>query len=143
MPISNEELLGVMKNNKYTDESKNWVISVNTCRPEFVDVLFQMKDKDGKQLFDILDVCDIYDCNYMDLMKNPEKVKAVLDDEASMKHVLSYTNKGFGLRCSVKSPLPSVKNKHPELFEKKYAATAENTVAKPKRNVAFCNRERN
>ena len=130
MPISEKDFREVMNSCSFEDESKNWILSVNKCCPEWADILLQMTDKEGKQLFDIVDICDIYNCNYMDLMRNPEKVKAVLEDEEALKSISSYTNKGFGLRCNIKSPLPSVKSKHSELFEKKTEEKDEKTTNK-------------
>ena len=141
MPISKEELVRAMDEYDFSEESKKWVVAVSECCPEWGDVLSQVTDKNGNRVFETVDICSVYNCCYKDLIKNPEKVKAVLSDEEALEDISGFRNKGVGLQRNVREPLPSVKSRHPDVFaEKDENKDVKTSDKKKSNNVCFYKR---
>ena len=141
MPISKEELVRAMDEYEFSEESKKWVMAVSESCSEWGDVLSQVTDKSGNRVFETVDICDVYNSCYKELIKNPEKVKAVLSDEEALEDISRFRNKGVGLQRNIREPLSSVKSRHPDVFAEKDENNDVKTSDKKKSsNVCFYKR---
>ena len=141
MPISKEELVRAMDEYEFSEESKKWVMAVSESCSEWGDVLSQVTDKSGNRVFETVDICDVYNSCYKELIKNPEKVKAVLSDEEALEDISRFRNKGVGLQRNIREPLSSVKSRHPDVFaEKDENKDVKTSDKKKSSNVCFYKR---
>ena len=106
-------------NMSFLKSQKKWVMAVSESCSEWGDVLSQVTDKSGNRVFETVDICDVYNSCYKELIKNPEKVKAVLSDEEALEDISCFRNKGVGLQRNIREPLPSVKSRYPDVFAEK------------------------
>ena len=116
---------------------KSVVLDMFDKHPDMVKTLVDAKDKDGKPLFDALDVDDIlFNCKDT-IEKHPDRITAVLSNPEEVEHICSWNSRGAGLWRAVGDPLQSTIDKNPEAFATKrrikdLKTKIESTKPKPK-----------
>ena len=104
----------------------NFVFYMMDKHPDMVKILSEIKDKDGKPLFDALDIDDIlFNCKDT-IEHHPDRIAAVLNNPEEINMISSWKSKGAGLWRAVGDPLNSTIERNPEAFGIKVEPKQEN-----------------
>lgn len=111
--VSRKDLVSALDNVSY---DKNVVLEMMDKHPDMVKILSETKDKDGKPLFDALDIDDIlFNCKDT-IEQHPDRITAVLNNPEEIDSISFWRSKGAGLWRAVGDPLDSTIERNPEAF---------------------------
>ena len=121
--VLRQDLISALDSVSY---DKNVVLGMIDKHPDMIKMLSETKDKEGKPLFDALDIDDIlFNCKDT-IEQHPDKITAVLNNPEEINIISSYKSKGAGLWRAVGDPLNSTIERNPEAFGIKAETKQEN-----------------
>lgn len=127
--ISKQDLLEALDNVKY---DRTVVEKMIDKHQDMIKILSDAKDKDGKPLFDALDIDDIlFNCKD-DVEKHPERIVTILKNPKEIEIISFYNSKGAGLWRSLGDPLSSTVDMNPKAFGVKTETIEKSTEARKK-----------
>ena len=96
--------------------------------PEMVEKLIAVKDKDGKQFFDALEIVSImYNCGPT-IKHNPERIEAIISNPEELEIISTWNSRGAGVWRASTDPLRSTVK-----IEEKIKAAKENVLSDNKK----------
>ena len=117
--ITKDDLIKALDGVEY---DKSVVLDMIDKHPDMVKTLIDAKDKEGKPLFDALNIDSVlFNCKDI-IEKHPDKIIAVLNNPEEIAIISEWSSHGAGLWRAVSEPLNSTVERNPEVFPEEFAA---------------------
>lgn len=111
--ITKQDLVSALDGVSY---DKSVVLDMIDKHPDMVKTLVNVKDKEGKPLFDALAIDDVlFNCKNT-IENHPDRITAVLNNPEEIASISNWKSKGAGLWRAVAGPLSSTVERNPEAF---------------------------